>query len=432
MKLTKIKAIMLIGALALSLPINVYAEENVSDQIHKTALHVQSSVLDSDWHIITLGRAGKLTASNKTAYLDKLDVRLTGDVKGTELHKIILALRALGENPQNYKGQNLIKKAYSDTTLTSTTAYIYALIALDSGDYDIPADALWTKQKLIDRITASDLPTGGWAGWDGTASVDSTGMALTALSAHKDDPVVKADIDNAVNFLKTSEGANAEFGDSFSGDNANSTSQAIIGLSSVGVDPTAGDFVKGSTNPVKALLSYKTQPWEDGFKWLKSETAENSMATEQAFQALVAYDLFKNGDRLFHFAAPLPVESTPALPSTPAPTPTVVNNNNYVTVTPTTDVSKLPVSESTKEVIREIITNNNAGTAGAAGNTSSQPQVIVVQQPAAVQTAAGEPKVEVKVEKESGTINSNNLKVGGTTAFIGALALILRRKFLGV
>ncbi|MBS4211450.1 terpene cyclase/mutase family protein [Neobacillus rhizophilus] len=426
------KLMVIAGALALAVPYNAYAAEDVSTEIASTAEHVQAGELNSDWLAISLSKAGKLTAANKQDYLMKLKSRVNGtDLKGTELHKTILAVRALGADPANFEGQDLIKKAYSDTSLNAFTAYVYALIALDSADYTIPADALWTKDKLIAKITTMDSTAGGW-NWAGSTSEqadpDTTGMVLTALGKHKSDGVVKADINSAVSYLKAVETANGGF-DNW-GENSSSTAQVVIGLSSIGVDPTSTEFTKDGKNPVNHLFTYEIG--NGGYKWMKSETAENSFATEQVFQALVAYDKFKSGDQLFSFPYQVNEEPVPSQPTIPAPTPTVVNNNNYVTVTPTTDVSKLPVSESTKEVIREIITNNNAGAAGTTGNTSSQPQVIVVQQPAAIQTAAGEPKVEVKVEKESGTFNSNNLKVGGTTAFIGALALVLRRKFLGV
>lgn len=419
-------------ALAIVIPFNAAAAEDVSMKVSSTAQHVQAGEFDFNFDLlaISLLKAGKMTESNKAAYLTVLKNRVnSSELAGPNLHKTILAVRALGLEPTNFEGQDLIKKAYNDTTLNTLTAYVYALIAFDSADYSIPEDAVWTKAKLIDKITNMDSTGGGW-NWAGVttdpADPDTTGMVLTALGKHKSNPVVKSDINNAVSYIKAEETDNAGF-ISWGNENSNSTAQIVIGLSSIGVDPTSAEFMKNNNNPVNHLFTYETS--NGGYKYTMG-SEEDSFSNEQVYQALVAYDKFKVGDHLFSF--PYQENEDPSLPEAPVPSSPIVNNNNTVYVTPSTDVSKLPVAQSTKETIREIIKNNNTGTAGTAGNAPTQPQVIIVQQPAAAPAVAGEPKVEVKVEKDGGTFNSNNLKVGGTTALIGAIALVLRRKFLGV
>lgn len=447
----KFKTLIVTGALALAMPLNVWAAEDVTAELAATAQHAQDAQFktpiqydeyNSDLLVSTLAKSGKLSDLNKQAYLSLLKNKINaGEIPVKDLSKVILAIRAIGADPTNFEGQNLIQKVYNDKTLNSVNGYAFALIALDSADYNIPDDAVWTKQKLIDKITSLDSTSGGW-NWSGTttdqADPDTTGMVLTALSKHKSNSVVYDDIKSAVAYLKKAETANGGF-DNW-GENSSSTAEVVIGLSSIGVDPTSSDFDKNGKNPVNHLLTYKLG--NGGYMYMASKGIESSFSTREVFQAFVAYDLLKSGSNDSIYSFPYEKETTTA---PVASAPPVVNNN--ITVSPANvDLSKLNIPQSTKEVIREVITKETTSGTNAASNTNTashtsaatntntnaaKPQIIIIQQPAPAQMAAGTPKVEVKVEKEPGKFNTNNLKVGGTTAFIGALALVLRRKFLG-
>lgn len=342
-----------------------------------------------------------------------------------------------------------MKKLYEQTNPTSLTGYAYALIALDTADYPVPPEAPYSRENLLTKILAADNETTGAWGFGGPTSkpdIDTTGMVLTSLAEHMDNKDVDAAVDKAVDYLETQMKDDGGF-DNY-GVNSMSTAQIVIGLSSVGIDPTSGDFSVRGKNPVTHLLSYRTG---DGlFKWKSTETVGNAFATEQVYQGLVAYNAFTKGDTLYQFdfrkveeQTPTEEKPTPTEPSDGSHESNVVidnQNNNSITITlPTNgDVSNLPVSESVKETIKEVITNNNttSTTKTSGSTTSSQPQIIVIQQTPDGKTTASESSTkpvvtEVKEETTGWSVDLKNLGVGAGSVALGSIGLFLRRKFLG-
>lgn len=115
-----------------------------------------------------------------------------------------LAVAAAGGDPQNIGGYNLIEKIYNNDHMVSqgSNGLIFALIALDSGSYAVPANAQWTKERLIKSILELQSKDGGFPLTAGsTDDVDITAMAVTALSSHNDQAEVKAAADKAIAWL---------------------------------------------------------------------------------------------------------------------------------------------------------------------------------------------------------------------------------------
>jgi hypothetical protein len=456
MKTTKTKAMILTGALALAIPFNALASTNVGSDIDLTSARYKTAELSSDFVVAALSKEGKLTQADKDVYLAKLKARITSkNLVGNELSKTIIALRAVGADPTNIEGQNLVKKLYEQTNTTTLTGYAYALIALDTADYPVPPEAPYSRETLLTKILAADNDvTGAWGfgGPNSKPDIDTTGMVLTSLAEHMDNKDVDVAVDKAVDYLETQMKDDGGF-DNY-GVNSMSTAQIVIGLSSVGIDPTSGDFSVRGKNPVTHLLSYRTG---DGlFKWKSTETVGNAFATEQVYQGLVAYNGFTKGDTLYQFdfpkveePTPTEEEPTPTEPSEGSQESNVVidnqnnntnNNNNSITITlpANGDVSNLPVSESVKETIKEVITNNNTtSTTNTSGSTtSSQPQIIVIQQTPDGKTteleSSTKPVVtEVKEESTGWSVDLKDLGIGAGSVALGSIGLFLRRKFLG-
>ncbi|AJO21291.1 MULTISPECIES: terpenoid cyclase [Heyndrickxia] len=291
----------IVFVLAFAVPIHSFAAVSVCKDIKDTASYFKSSALNSDFAVAALAKENLLTAHEIKQYRKVLinRVRAKGkELTGTELVKTIIALKAIGEDPENFQGENLIKRVYDTAAESSVTGYAYDLIALNTDNYEIPSDAPNTPAKIAAKLVDAELPDGGWS-WSLTAKnsdVDSTGMVLTALGTYQDkhDKDVNTAIRDGIKYLKAAEKENASF------DNSCTTAQAIIGLVSVGVDPSTDDFVKKGMNPISALSTYKDAK-NGGYKWQTASESSDSFSTEQVFQALVAYDLFLKGDTLYNF-----------------------------------------------------------------------------------------------------------------------------------
>ena len=119
-------------------------------------------------------------------------------------------------------GHNLLKgldnMAYVQTQ--GINGPIWALIALDSGNYDIPkntsAKTQATRQLYIDEIIKNQMKDGGWSlTGTGDSDVDISAMALQALAKYQDQKAVKTATDKALTYLskaQDSKGGYASWG----------------------------------------------------------------------------------------------------------------------------------------------------------------------------------------------------------------------------
>src|SRR5690606_37787201 len=114
-------------------------------------------------------------------------------------------------------------------------------------DFEVPEDAKWTRQKLIDELLRTQNDDGSWALNEafGIPSIDVTGMALIGLSPYKDQVKVKAALDRAVDWLAAQQTDGGFDGGAFVGGiNSEAASQVIIGLSAYGIDSAGEKFTQ--------------------------------------------------------------------------------------------------------------------------------------------------------------------------------------------
>ncbi len=293
-------------------------EDNFVDtaQIESAIENATSFILNkgvtSEWEAIGLAQAGKDVPSSyfDTFYYNIEDQIVSGldngRIKITDIERLAMAAIAVGLDPQNVNGLNLIELIYNspdrnggfDTmTFQGNNGPIFALIALDTLSFPVPEDARWTRQDLIDELLQSQNEDGSWSlnPMYPDPSVDITGMALIGLSPYKEQPAVREALNSAVDWLSSVQTDNGGFdgGDFVGGITSEATSQVIIGLSSYGIDPAGEQFTKNGNNLIAHLLEYQND--DGGFKHTMDYDYSDPMATEQALQALVAYDYFLKG-----------------------------------------------------------------------------------------------------------------------------------------
>ncbi|GAA0377746.1 hypothetical protein GCM10008968_36960 [Bacillus horti] len=219
--------------------------------------------------------------------------------RGTEHSRLILGLTAIGQDIHDVAGYD-IRAALADfdyVTRQGINGPIFALIALDSHQYDIPVkDGVanpTTREKMIDYILAREAPTtGGWS-LSGPADPDITSMALQALAPYYDkNDRVKAAVDRAIAWLTS---AQNEYGGyaSWGVENVQSVAQVIVALTSLGIDPHTDErFIKNGHSAIDNLLTYAVP--NGGFVHPKGGRVD-WMATDQGTYALVAYNRFVKG-----------------------------------------------------------------------------------------------------------------------------------------
>ncbi|WP_217593436.1 S-layer homology domain-containing protein [Cohnella sp. GbtcB17] len=258
----------------------------------------------SEWEAFALGRSG---GGVPDAYLAELaaQVKAAGGTyrKATDLERIVLAVRAAGADPRAFAGYDLAAAVYDHAKLTLQGANgpIFALLALDSGGFDLPADALWTRAKLVDWLLALQNADGSFplsAGEAGNA--DITAMALAALAPYAEAASAASAIDHAVQYLSSVQLPNGGF-KLERDENSETAAQVVIGLTAAGRDPAGAAFVKAGGSLLDALLAYRTA---DGRFAHTPGGAADPIATEQALLALIAYDRYATGaPALYRIAA---------------------------------------------------------------------------------------------------------------------------------
>lgn len=262
-----------------------------------------------EWAVLGLARAEFSVAENYyndyyKNVLEYVEAKINENeqlhrVKSTDNSRVILALTAAGFDVTNAGGHNLLK-GLSDIDYIKKQGIngpIWALIALDSHNYDIPEASAGktqaSRENLIDTILGYQLEDGGWSLFGENADPDMTSMAITALSPYysKIDRVTAA-VEKAVAALSEIQLFDGSFG-SVDGSCAESTAQVVTALTSIGIDPdTDPRFIKNERSVLDALCFYSEN--DGGFRHLP-DGASDGMATEQGYYALAAYFRFKDG-----------------------------------------------------------------------------------------------------------------------------------------
>lgn len=244
--------------------------------------------------------------------------------KYTEYSRLIIALTAIGRDPTNVGGFNLVEKLsdFDKVVWQGTNGAFFALIALDTWGFELPKKATTTREKLIQYILSKQLSDGGWNLSGVKADPDMTAMAIQALSTYKDREDIKVSINKALDTLTNLQGANGSY-QSWGTTNLESVAQVITALASLNID------VNKDQRFHKLFTSFFTfyNVKDGGFKHVLTESVSNGMATEQASYTLAAYNrLIESKTKLYDTSdkktnKPL----TPAQPNHPKAPPTKVS-----------------------------------------------------------------------------------------------------------
>ena len=286
----------------------------------KTAPTVSST--GGEWLVLGLARAeyGGTDSMNQK-YLQNVK-KVLEDNKGvlstskyTEYSRVILALTSIGVDARNVAGYNVLEGLadFDNVIQQGVNGPIYALLALDSHDYQIPdVEGVANKtnrDKLIDYILAQELSGGGWSLSGSSMDVDMTAAAIQALAPYYgSNNKVKLAVDTALEKLSQAQNKNGGF-ESWGVENCESCAQVIVALTSLGIDPDKeARFVKNGKSSIDALLEYGLDG--GGFKHTKSGEL-NGMATEQAYYALAAYSRFIKGNSALFDMSDVTIKESP-------------------------------------------------------------------------------------------------------------------------
>ena len=248
-----------------------------------------------DWAVIGTVRGGFDTPEHWTdsyyraiaAKLQETDGVLS-KTRLTEYARVVLGLTAIGENPRNVAGYNLLAPLadYDAATQPGVTSAAYVLLALDCGNYKIPTveegKTQATRPMYVDFMLGQQLSDGGWAIGSEEADPDVTAMVLQALAPYQESTPVKNAVTLGVNRLSTLQNDDGGYS-SWGYTSSESCSQVVLTLCALGISMDDSRFVKNGKSVLDKLLTYQLS---DGS--FCHDDSFDAYATMQALCALTA------------------------------------------------------------------------------------------------------------------------------------------------
>lgn len=309
----------LLGLLLLLTAIPLWAQSpetaGSAAYIHRTVKDPQVGSVGGEWAVLGLARSGApVPASYYSNYYRRVEEAVLASQgvlhqrKYTEYARVSLSLTAMGADPRELAGYNLLAPLgdFDKTIWQGINGPIWALIALDAGNYPMPlnpeASRQASRQLYLEEILSRQLADGGFSlsglgGEKTPADPDITAMALLALSPYRDDAAVAAAVERALTCLSLAQKADGGF-ESYGVGNAESTAMVLMALCQLGIDPEDGRFVKGGGGLLSNLLSYRQ---DDGsFRHVDAGGGDDQMASEVGLCALAALDRFQQGKNSFY------------------------------------------------------------------------------------------------------------------------------------
>lgn len=276
----------------------------------------------SDWTVLFLGRLG--IAEDYSAFLNRSSAYVkdlydknpsTGLSTNTptEWHRLTMAVLSAGGDPTDIGGHDLIADGTYNCLAGAPweqgmNGAAWALLALDSKGYEVPGKAKYTREDLIRYILGKELSGGGWSLDDKNPSLDLdiTSMVVYALAPHAaEDAKVREAVNRGLDVLrsKISTDGDYNYGGTY---NCESVAQAIIAFTSMGIDPATVINASSGKSLLDGLLKYYstgTGGFLHAYYDDEKQNRPNSMATDQAMEAIAAYRLYQQGINLFDFRA---------------------------------------------------------------------------------------------------------------------------------
>lgn len=287
----------------------------------------KGDVIWGDWIMFSMARSDmELSDAFINAYYAKVEAYVKAnfnDTNGTlgdpgsylltDNARLVLALTAIGKDPANVGGKNLLTALQ---TLAATDPYstiyeqVFALLALNSNKYGHTTG-------LLTAILNKQQSDGSWktSDRDDVGDVDMTAMALQALAPYYNNS--SEEVDDAADKALTWLSAQYKAGKYTTSE---SCAQVVVALSALSIDAnTDPRFVKGEGDAAVSVLGNLLQYHikDSGFKHTADGTVDR-MATEQGLYALAAYQRYAmQRNSLYDMSDVQPGGDTPDQPEQP-------------------------------------------------------------------------------------------------------------------
>lgn len=279
--------------------------------LEQTAAYLQKATpepsfgsLTGDWTVFGLARSGvKVSEAYYETYYKNVEAAVAerggtlSEAKYTEYSRLVLALTAIGRDVRDVGGCDLLVPLadLDRATAQGVNGAIFALLALDSANYEIPenpaAAVQATREGYVADILSRQNEDGGWGFAGGPSDVDLTAMALQALAKYRGDTAVSGAVERGLAWLEWEQEPDGSFL-SWDAVNSESVCQVLVALTELGISPDDARFVKNGATVEDVLLRFQLK---DGSFSHTQNGGSDLTATTQALYALAAAQRQRDG-----------------------------------------------------------------------------------------------------------------------------------------
>jgi len=248
-------------------------------EVSQTTISYLRGQTQSQWITMALSAVGQ----------NNLDIAYLNDVQlasANDYSKTILAVAAAGQNPYNFRNQNLVERLLGfqannqigDVNLLNDD--FWAVIALRAAGEPINGAVIQNSKNVI---LNAQQENGGWS-WapNQEADTNDTAAAIMAL-LEAGQAADSSEIQRAVSYLRNAQNADGGLPFSSGGQSDGSSDGWVIAaLNKLRIDPAT--WQRDNHNPVTHLESLMLE--NGSFRWLASDQAGNVSTTAFAAVAL--------------------------------------------------------------------------------------------------------------------------------------------------
>lgn len=287
---------------------------NVNKEIDGTVNYIKQSEKYDLWAEISMIKlnvqpnAKFIESRNQYILKNYEDVKKNGtkNINNIEMEKLIMTLVNAGYSPYDFGKVDLVKDLYSrDINKLLINDVIFGLITLNYcniEDYEEVEESYISyllDKKLTNKIGDRELI--GWSYSGDKIDTDITAMAISSLSKYyNSNKEVKATIDKGVDTLAYFQDKKGYMPNIY-GISSETLSVSINALTSLGISPEEGKFLKDNGNLITALISFKKDSGK--FKHAMEDESSNYISSEQALRALISLKGFKETGKYDYYSS---------------------------------------------------------------------------------------------------------------------------------
>ncbi len=242
---------------------------------------------EGDMYFVALGGAGKSAGTQEyVMFMNDIAKNTTY----TQLYPLAInTLNATfcGVNASNAQGMNLINMIsdFSGAENSQTRALAYALLALDSNTYTVPEKSVLTREALCRYLMQRQQENGSFSITEEESTLESTALALAALSNYRGDEETLTVLKKGVEYLQNMQYGNRRQS-AFLKESGDTVSQIIIALNALKINVNDTRFIVNKKGLDEILLTFLGS--DGGFKKYASDSQSDLETTELAIIALTA------------------------------------------------------------------------------------------------------------------------------------------------